>query len=139
MMVIWAAASILAGCGRGDGLEKAIVYGRVTYDGVPIKNGVLRFRPIGDTKGPANAAEIIDGKYRMDARGGAAVGMHRVEVIGYREKAVLPGSQPIGDQIADTAGEQFVPDQFNRNSRLELEIPSGQSPFERDFDLESSP
>ena len=56
------ALTLLSGCGD-SGLDKAVVSGKVSYQGEPVQDGLLRFVPIEDTKGPASGAVIRDGVY----------------------------------------------------------------------------
>ena len=47
---------LLAGCGK-KGLERAVISGRVSYQGEPVQRGLLRFVPIEGTKGPPAGAD----------------------------------------------------------------------------------
>ena len=66
------------GCGRSSSLEKAIVSGKVTYQGRPVDQGMIRFVPTKETKGPAAAAMIVQGEYTVKAAGGVPVGTHQI-------------------------------------------------------------
>ena len=72
---------LAVGCGA-DGPARAPVSGSVTVGGEPLKSGVIRFVPAGETKGPATAATVSDGRYELPASDGPLVGMHRIEVEG---------------------------------------------------------
>jgi hypothetical protein len=68
---------LLGGC-KGEGSATKVVYGAVTCGGEKAPLGKVTFVPIGDTPGPATGAPIVDGQYRIDARGGVKVGKYRV-------------------------------------------------------------
>ena len=73
------ASAAVSGCG-GDGLDSVVVHGTVTVGGEKADTGEVRFVPIDGTPGSACAATIVDGEYKVEARGGVPVGKHRVEV-----------------------------------------------------------
>ncbi len=75
------ACLLLSGCGD-EGLPSKVVQGTVTFEGKPVDLGSVRFVPIEGTSGPASVGQVIDGNYRIEARGGVVLGKHRVEVEG---------------------------------------------------------
>lgn len=84
--IVWTLGLVLiAGCGGGGGLEARVVHGTVTVGGEKVDAGEVRFVPIDGTPGPTSAATILDGEYRIEARGGVPVGKHRVEVDARRK------------------------------------------------------
>lgn len=74
----------LSGCGD-EGLPSKVVYGEVRCGDETADTGSVRFVPIEGTPGPASTAQIVDGAYRIDARGGVPLGKHRVEVQALKE------------------------------------------------------
>ena len=68
------------GCGKGDGVERAIVAGKVTLDGVAIDEGLIAFilPAIPRDRWPASA--IQNGQYSIAALKGPVVGSNRVEI-----------------------------------------------------------
>ena len=72
------ASLCVAGC--GGGLDVIPVHGTVTFAGKPIPDGEIRFVPIEGTKGPASVGNIVNGEYKVEARGGVPVGKHRIEI-----------------------------------------------------------
>ena len=66
-------------------LDQAMVHGTVTCNGQVVETGGARFVPIEVTKGPASHGVIVNGKYRIDIRGGVPIGKHRVEVDARRK------------------------------------------------------
>ena len=124
------------GCGR-SGIERIVVSGKVTYQGHPIQRGQIRFAPTKDSKGPISGADIIDGEYLVDAKGGVPVGTHSVRIEAYREETrVAREAPPPGVQIESlVVNTQYLPDQFNTRTQLEVQIEGGSGRFTKDFEL----
>jgi hypothetical protein len=77
---VLAAMCLLAlGCGQ-NGPSRKIMHGSVICNGEKVSRGQVSFVPIEDTPGQTSSAPIVDGQYRIEARGGVPVGKHRVEV-----------------------------------------------------------
>ena len=110
------------GCGAADdGPERAIVTGKVSYDGRPVENGEIRFVPADGTTGPVSGGPIRDGMYRAEGRGGVPLGTHRVEIQAFR-----PDPQAAVDPLSgDRPAEQYLPEKYNRNSTLEATVEAG--------------
>lgn len=141
MRLAWVAAGCVvvavAGCGR-DGPERTPVVGRVTYRSEPVKTGEIRFLPIKDTKTPMWGASIVGGQYAADGNGGVPVGVHKVEIIAWREKAVASQSSanlPPGLHVGKAPQEQYLPAKYNSQSELEITIEPGSGKIVRDFAL----
>jgi hypothetical protein len=133
----WALIAVsLGGCGD-RGPQRVIVSGRVTYNGKPISSGVILFVPLPSCPVPSAAAEITDGKYRVDARGGVPVGTHKIKIEGYRKpaNAPQPSTAALSGLPAPTLREQYVPSRYNAGTQLEITIPSGSGTITKDFDL----
>ena len=122
----------LAGCGSGDGLERVVVSGSVSFKGQPVDFGQLRFKPQAGTAGPVTIAPVREGRYLADARGGVPVGEHRVEILSFDMKAVDsqwpsgPGANP---------PPQLLPAKFNTRSQLKAAVVTSAEPMTLDFDL----
>jgi hypothetical protein len=108
--------AIVAGCGRGDGLNRVVVAGAVTLDGEPAQVGQIRFIPQGDTAGPVTISPIAGGRYRSDQFGGVPAGDHRVEILIWDPK-VPPPRGPGGPPRP-----QWAPKKYNRDSELKLTV-----------------
>lgn len=129
------------GCGgQAGGPERVPVRGQVSYAGEPIQEGKIRFIP---EDGPVAVAEIRDGRYVADARGGVPVGRHRVVIEAYRPRAgAEPATAELAEAIADieegeVPQEQFLPREYSgAQSTLELVVESGANAITQDFDLE---
>ena len=142
----WMALTLVAGCltmactgcGR-DGPERAVVTGKVTYCGEPVKKGIIRFKPTKGTKTPPWGANIIDGRYEAFGKGGVPVGTHKVEIMAWRD--AQPKSAQAANDSMDVAGgaisgKQYLPPKYNTRTELEITIEPGSGEVARDFILE---
>jgi hypothetical protein len=125
---------LLPGCWRSSDLDRAVVSGKVSYQGKPVPEGMIAFVPIKDTKGPTASAIIKDGGYEVVAAGGVPLGTHRVEVQAFR---ALPANRrpnrPPALQDREPR-EQYLPEKYNRQSTMEVTIASDKGHVQ-DFDL----
>ncbi len=132
------AVAIGGGCGRGK-LERAVVSGKVTYQGQPVAKGKIRFIPIKGTQTPMWGAFIRDGGYKASGKGGVPVGTHKVEIVAWRTKSdvVETANTPRSDLSLGGApmGQQYLPEKYNTKTELEITIPPGSGKVVRDFDL----
>ena len=75
-------ASVLAGCGPTKPV-RVPVYGQVTVNGQAAEEGIVRFEPIGEERGPERASAmvpIVNGKYQVETGGGLQQGRYQVRV-----------------------------------------------------------
>ncbi len=128
----------LIGCGR-EGADRVIVGGTVTYRGEPLSSGRIVFLPTKGTKATLSGAEIVDGKYTVDARGGVPVGTHKVKITAQR---VDPKQAERGDSLPnnyqDIGGppmQQYIPEKYNARTELEITIPPEAGEITESFDL----
>ena len=125
----------VAGC-RREGPERAIVTGRVTYQGKPLREGQIRFVPTSGSELPTAGAFVLDGRYTADGKGGVPVGTHKVIIEAYR---IVGRGQPDEgvEQSPETAParNQFLPAKYNARTELEITIEPGASTVTQDFDL----
>ena len=120
------AVAILCAACSGQGAQ-GIVEGQVTYNGQPLKEGLIRFVPVGGASQTADAP-IVDGKYTATT----PVGEFRVEVtaskvVGKSKMYDTPDS-PAVDVV-----EQVIPAKFNVNSELRVTVEKGK--LEKNFEL----
>ena len=87
--------------------------------------------PTAGTMAPMSGGHIVDGRYKIAAKGGVPLGTHRIEITGYRE----PPSTG-GEADAPTIRKQYVPDKYNKQSELQLTVDAGQSEMKYDLQLE---
>ena len=122
------------GCGKGDGLDRAAVEGKVTLDGAPVQEGSITFFPTGGTEGPSAGGPIENGRYSLSGAEGPVVGRHRVEIHAPRptgEKVPHPfDPEKMVEKVAEGA-----PKQYNTESTLEEELKAGKNVV--DFELTS--
>lgn len=112
-------AVTLPSCGCNRGIPTRVVHGTVKVGGGTPDIGYVRFVPIEGTPGPVNGARITDGQYRIEARGGVPLGIHRVEVITSRKtgRKVLQDDVPVDDF------ERFGPANYaSANSPLKVQV-----------------
>ena len=124
----------MGGCGGSGDVERTVVSGAVSYDGQPIDDGTIRFVPTKGTQAPVAAAQIQNGRYSADAKGGVPVGTHRVEIEAFRADPNAAADADPGS-IEGSAREQFIPEKYNTNSELELTVEPGGGPVTKDFEL----
>lgn len=79
--LLWFALLItVPACREGDGLARVEVRGSVTFQGTPVKHGLITFLPAHGSKGPAAGTAIADGKFLLPVEKGPTAGPHEVEV-----------------------------------------------------------
>ncbi|MCE9582965.1 MAG: hypothetical protein K8T20_10760, partial [Planctomycetes bacterium] len=129
-------------CGGGSrGIPRAGVEGGVTLGGESLKEGAICFIPLAETKGPAAAAPIKDGRYAVPVSQGPVSGKYQVRIE----------ASPAGDLIAGITDPEAlsayvrkhglppaqvrVPARYNRQSILTVDVRvGGENKF--DFQLE---
>jgi hypothetical protein len=115
-----------SGC-SGDGLARGPITGQVTIGGQPLASGRILFMPVAPNKGPTVSAPIVAGEYTLSRKDGPVAGQNRVEV-----EANLDLGFAIDDEaaFAQRGGRPLppnpVPADFNRNSKLTVEVKPGQ-------------
>jgi hypothetical protein len=122
------ASLVIAGCGGSEGPLRGTVAGNVTLDGTPLKSGVIRFIPTGQTKGPAAAATIKEGAYALGRDEGPIVGTHRVEIeaTDYTDFAI-DDERAYAQRAAQgkpAIPKNPVPEIYNSRSQLTAEVPA---------------
>lgn len=127
--------AIMAGCGGGSGVERAVVSGTVAFQGRPVADGMIRFVPIEGTTGPAAGAVIKNGRYEVKASGGATAGVCMVEIRGFQQ-AAADNRPAAGPQIGlkPERRVQFIPPRYNLQSTLQVTIEAKREQ-EHNFDL----
>ena len=114
----------LVGCSNGRPVGD--VHGTVTLDGNPLEEGAVQLSPI-DGQAPTAGAQIVNGKFETRA----AIAKYRVKIesnvaLGPDGKKLETGKRI--DKYASTPQftvKQLVPDKYNTNSELELDVKSG--------------
>jgi hypothetical protein len=106
------------GCSGGKATS-GTVNGRVTLDGQPLKQGVVRFIPL-DGKSPTASAVIADGQFSTSV----PLGEMRVEfsaskVVG-KHKAYDAPDSPVVDDVVE-----LIPARYNTNSQQRITVKQG--------------
>jgi hypothetical protein len=128
--------TLLAGCGRGSTIDRAVISGTVSYQGRPVEDGLIRFVPIKGAEGPPAGATIANGAYTVKALGGVPAGVCRVEINGFRPSPASQG--PPGSPASEfprKGRQQYLPPKYNRDSQLEVTIEPGGGQT-KDFNLQ---
>ena len=116
-------ALAITGC-SGDSQNK-VVFGTVTCGGQRVEVGRVRFVPVDETTGPASVAAIIDGQYRIEARGGIPIGRHRVEIVAQRKTGRMVPNVAVADGMTEELERISADPYAGEHSPLIIEIDSG--------------
>jgi hypothetical protein len=124
LLCLLAASSGLAiGCSNNS--DRQSISGTVTFEGQPLKKGVISFVPLAGTSSPTAGANIVDGQFAIPAEGGAFVGSFLVTI-----KAFRPTGKKIRDPMWDTMVDeykQYLPSRYNSASEEEVNIQRGEA------------
>ncbi|MCR9291444.1 MAG: hypothetical protein NXI32_01915 [bacterium] len=106
------------------------ISGSVSFEGQALEKGVITLYPRGE--GTTVGGEIIDGSFSLPREKGPTPGKYRVEIIAFRPTGKSEFDIDLNQEVP--IEEQFLPQKFNRNSTLEIEVAAdGDNAF--DFDL----
>ncbi len=125
--------TLLLGCGS-SGPDRFAVSGGVTFDGAPLADGEIQFRPDATTKGPTIASRIENGAYAIPAERGPVAGAYTVLISAERPTGRKVRADILGDATTNQY-EQYVPPRYNAKSTLRAEVDSDRDDL--DFELES--
>jgi len=117
----------ITGCNK-----TVVISGKVTYDGLPIQDGVIGFSG-NDKTGLVHGAEIKDGGYKMKL----PPGKYDVRFQAFEEAKTAPGRPvnfPTPDHVASKT--QILPEQFTMGRTIKREVSKAGETF--DFDLKST-
>jgi hypothetical protein len=107
------------------------VVGTVTFDGEPLKTGIIRFDPTDSRTATADAV-IKEGKFTAKVPpGDKRVAITSPKVVGKKKMYDTPDS-PVIDLT-----DEMVPKRYNANSELKLTVKAGNQDPEPTFDLKS--
>jgi hypothetical protein len=116
----------LVGCGES---QTGQVSGTVKVDGVPVKEGTIRFMPVSRKGQPAGGA-IKEGQYSVQV----GVGAHKVavsvpKVVGKKKIYDTPNSPEM------PITKEALPEKYNENTTLDFEVKPGKN--DKDWDLKT--
>jgi hypothetical protein len=106
------------------------VEGRVTWEGQPLEEGTITFRPA-DGKGPSAEAPIVKGQYSVNVKpGDKKIAIQGYKVEGQRRASELDPNSPMVPNK-----RQLIPPRYSDRDKTELtrKIEAGASKL--DFDL----
>ncbi len=128
MGLVWVVACI--GCGEtADGLTKFPVTGTVLFDGSPVEEGQIIFRP-SDGNGHSFAGPIKDGKFSFDS----SEGSKQVEITAYKiNEATQAEAGPIPGETVSSR-KAYIPEKYNRKTTLSIMVGSIEKNY-YEFDL----
>ncbi len=131
----------LQGCGGGDdGPQRAAVSGVINLDGEPLQQGVIRFVPEGETKGPKTSVPVQQGRFEIDSRSGPLVGEHRIEIVSTDDGGYAMDDEQAIQDLRKAKVKRIrvvkVPAVYNSRSTLKKTV-SLNTPNEFQFDLSS--
>jgi hypothetical protein len=136
----WGAVKALAFGGQGGGSRRAAVRGFVTFDGTPLKNGVVLLLPAGETKGPTAGSAVSKGAFSIAAGSGPVVGRYRVEIKASRTTGRKANSAfPVGGRHDRDETVQFIPPEYNTASQIEIDVRPGRNTITLELKSPSEP
>lgn len=121
-------AVVVGGCGGNDGLGR--VTGRITLDGQPLENAIVKFVPTVEGGSTSFGRTDSNGEYSMEfsrSQVGASLGVNEVVISTADQMA------DDNDQIVNV--RERVPARYNANSQLTFDVQPGKNTA--DFQLES--
>ena len=124
----------LVGCGSST---TKLVHGTVSCGGEKPTGGYVCFVPVEGTSGPISSGLIVDGEYRIEARGGVPVGKYRVEVRASKKTgrqvagSRMPGERTVTDEVISISPMEYEGKQSpliievasSGDGRIDIEIP----------------
>ena len=124
---------MLPGCGT-SGPERFRVEGSVTFDGQPVKQGLINFRPMEGTKAPTIGCLFTAGHYEIPADKGPLAGTYKLQIEVHKftgRKTPDLAGRLVVDEFVDIAPKKYS----GATSELRAEIDADNT--ELDFDLET--
>jgi len=121
-LVLGLLTAVVAGCGCGDGRERVVLSGGVTYQGEPVVEGSILFAPCDGTVGPSRAAKIAAGHYRPTASEAVRLATIGSRFLPIAKAATAENSsgRHRGTCLTMTRNNIFIyfPEKYNVNLRL---------------------
>ena len=131
LLMLVVGCAVLSGCQGSNAPPRFDVFGTVQYDGQLVSEGDIVFLPE-DGKGRPDGGNIVAGKFRFSV----TAGKKRAEIRASRENPDKLIDSPMEPGKKVPAREDYIPDRYNTNSELKLEVVSGENAI--DFELVGS-
>jgi hypothetical protein len=112
--------SFFGGCGPDYG-DRQEVSGTISLKGVPLKQGVIEFLPIGSDGATKGGAVIADGKYQIPRASGLVPGKYRVLISAPDAMSPINSDQPPGPS-GNYVAKDLLPPEYNTKSKQEIEV-----------------
>ena len=129
-VVIW------TGCGPSNDEGRLPISGTVNFDGKPLANGHIMFRP--DGKGLSSSSKIVDGRFELAAVDGIPVGQYKVVITSEQETGEKVERDPAdwgneGGGEMDPVTRQVIPARYNTATELKLVVDGPPAPLSYDL------
>lgn len=99
--------ALLAGCGRGSGVDRMPLQGAVIAPRGEKLNGSITFLPAQGHKGPSATTAVIDGHYQFDRVNGPTAGLHTI-VVRRKASRIAAVQSPESERAAPLKTEWTV-------------------------------
>jgi hypothetical protein len=139
LLILFLLCLPFGGCG-GDGLDRNSITGTITFDGKPVNEGFISFKPEPGTPCPDVAGQIKAGTFSIPKKDGPIAGSYTVGIMasaptGRKLKAPMTGKE--SDEMI-----QIIPAQYTgmtSKSVLTATIVKGKNVFNFDLVSDSKP
>jgi len=123
-----ALALAASGCsGKGDEPPREAVRGTVRLDGRPLASGMIVFLPSGERKSSTAVSSsdvIMNGRFSIPRAKGLVPTKYRIAIYAGRKHEGLRNPD-IGPEQAQERAKDFLPEKYNVETELEVEIKPG--------------
>lgn len=119
--------ALALGCSGGSqGPPRYDLSGEVTYDGQPIRKGMLTFAPEVEqgNSGPGSGAVIKDGRFTTPPKKGHVGGPHRIRIVGYDGVAAVVEGEELLDGKALFEPYETVVDLPKAHAKQNFNVPA---------------
>jgi hypothetical protein len=139
LRVLAVTALVPLGCGGADDdLPREPISGTVTFDGKPLKNGLIHFVPTTQKEAIASGGIITDGQFKVIEKEGPVPGKYSVMIFARDENPQpQPGPDPAVNEMPGEikaprpkSNVGLIPLRYNLNTELSAEVkPDGPNAF----------
>jgi hypothetical protein len=123
----------LIGCSSDNPEGRVSLNGKVSINGVPIKEGTISFEPIGDQNIKTySGASIINGQYSIPASKGVVPGHYLVRLYATEYVGMINPQE--GNAPGNSIFKQLIPPKYNEKSEEKIIVSTEKKTFH--FNLE---